>query len=72
MSSDLVPQSLRELVDNGLVDRTSAEHLLVSSSSTKRNSMKSRRSRFSQLDPNESVTKCVSEDSLSPDEFEGK
>uniref|UniRef100_A0A1A9VAB7 Uncharacterized protein n=1 Tax=Glossina austeni TaxID=7395 RepID=A0A1A9VAB7_GLOAU len=66
----LVRQSLRKLIDDGLVHRTIAEGVVVFSSSTKRYSIKSQKSSFSQLDPNKPRTECLSEESLSGDEFE--
>uniref|UniRef100_A0A1A9ZKX9 Uncharacterized protein n=1 Tax=Glossina pallidipes TaxID=7398 RepID=A0A1A9ZKX9_GLOPL len=70
ISMDAVLQSLRKLIDDGLVHRTIVGDVFVSSSSTKRHSIKSHKSSFSQLDPNRPRTECVSEESLSGDEFE--
>uniref|UniRef100_A0A1B0AZI6 Uncharacterized protein n=1 Tax=Glossina palpalis gambiensis TaxID=67801 RepID=A0A1B0AZI6_9MUSC len=66
----LVRQSLQKLIDDGLVHRITAENVFVSSSSTKRHSIKSQKSSSSQLDPNKPRTECISEESLSGDEFE--
>uniref|UniRef100_A0A1A9ZKY2 Uncharacterized protein n=1 Tax=Glossina pallidipes TaxID=7398 RepID=A0A1A9ZKY2_GLOPL len=66
----LVRQSLRKLIDDGLVHRTSAENVFVSTSSTKRHSIKPHKGSLSQLDPNKPRTECLSEESLSGDEFE--
>uniref|UniRef100_A0A1A9ZVK3 Uncharacterized protein n=1 Tax=Glossina pallidipes TaxID=7398 RepID=A0A1A9ZVK3_GLOPL len=67
---DAVRQSLRKLIDDGLVHRTIAEDIFVSTSSTKRHSIKSQKGSLSQLDPNRPRSECVNEESLSGYEFE--